>query len=379
MAAAPKWEKLAATVLRKADGELDAKLLRKRCVKRAAKKQAAADLSALKAAFDAALPTLGGVSVRDGVARVAESAARLRSAAGAAPDDGAAARPRAKASRTAAAASAPAAERWADATDGHAGGNDADGDDADGDDADGNDADAAAAPPPARRAAARDWRRDNPAGTTRLFVGNLAWKIDEAKLRAVLAPSEVTHIKWMHDRTTKLFYGTAFIEVADAAQAAACVARAGADVLGRPIKLNYAPPHDGIVWPPPQAVVGLVSRAGAGADGGGWGGAGGGGYGGGASAMSEKPDFCRKLFAGNLPYDVTDDDLWDFFGRAGEGDGETQPGDEIRAIRYLTHRETDEFKGCAYVEFNSTRDADAAARRNGELLKGRPIRLDWGG
>ena len=45
MAAAPKWEKLAATVLRKADGELDAKLLRKRCVKRAAKKQAAADLS----------------------------------------------------------------------------------------------------------------------------------------------------------------------------------------------------------------------------------------------------------------------------------------------------------------------------------------------
>ena len=36
-------------------------------------------------------------------------------------------------------------------------------------------------------------------------------------------------------------------------------------------------------------------------------------------------------------------------------------------------------KGCAYVEFNSTRDADAAARRNGELLKGRPIRLDWGG
>ena len=88
-------------------------------------------------------------------------------------------------------------------------------------------------------------------------------------------------------------------------------------------------------------------------------------------------DFCRKLFAGNLPYDVTDDDLWDFFGRMGD-DGESRPGDEIKAIRYLTHRETDEFKGCAYIEFNSTRDADAAARLNGELLKGRPIRLDWG-
>ena len=45
------WEKLALTVLRKADppGELGVKALRKKVVKRAAKKQASADLTALRA------------------------------------------------------------------------------------------------------------------------------------------------------------------------------------------------------------------------------------------------------------------------------------------------------------------------------------------
>ena len=67
MTAAPAWEKLALTVLRKADppGELGVKALRKKVVKRAAKKQASADLAQLREAFDAALPTLRGVSVRD--------------------------------------------------------------------------------------------------------------------------------------------------------------------------------------------------------------------------------------------------------------------------------------------------------------------------
>ena len=106
----PGWEKLAITVLRKADppGELGVKALRKKVVKRAAKKQASADLTALRVAFDTALPTLRGVSVRGDVARIADEAA----AAGAAPEKRArptrtrAAKPSKKAKKAAAAAAA---------------------------------------------------------------------------------------------------------------------------------------------------------------------------------------------------------------------------------------------------------------------------------
>ena len=128
MTAAPAWEKLALTVLRKADppGELGVKALRKKVVKRAAKKQASADLAQLREAFDAALPTLRGVSVRGDVARIAEAAEAAGGAAAArekrpAPDaDARAAKPPKKAKKAATGAAAgeldaAGAAAWRDA------------------------------------------------------------------------------------------------------------------------------------------------------------------------------------------------------------------------------------------------------------------------
>ena len=51
---------------------------------------------------------------------------------------------------------------------------------------------------------------------------------------------------------------------------------------------------------------------------------------------------------------------------------------EIIGLRWLTHRDSGEFKGCGYVEFDKTEAADEAMLLDSAMLLGRPIRLDWG-
>ena len=54
--------------------------------------------------------------------------------------------------------------------------------------------------------------KGNPKGITRLFLGNLPFSVDESSLNAFL-PGEVTHVKWITDKETGKFYGSAFIEM----------------------------------------------------------------------------------------------------------------------------------------------------------------------
>jgi nucleolin len=46
-------------------------------------------------------------------------------------------------------------------------------------------------------------------------------------------------------------------------------------------------------------------------------------------------------------------------------------------IRYLTHMDSGDFKGCGYVEFVDGDVADKAVLLNGSKLLGRPVRIDW--
>ena len=46
-------------------------------------------------------------------------------------------------------------------------------------------------------------------------------------------------------------------------------------------------------------------------------------------------------------------------------------------LRWLTKKDTGEFRGCAFVEFGTPEEAEAAMLLDGEELLGRPIRLDW--
>ena len=79
-----------------------------------------------------------------------------------------------------------------------------------------------------------------------------------------------------------------------------------------------------------------------------------------------KPEGCCKLYCGNLSYDIDDAALRAFFEPLA-----------LSAIRWVTDRETGDFKGCGFAEFASTEDADEAFKKQGQVLMSRPVRLDW--
>jgi hypothetical protein len=55
--------------------------------------------------------------------------------------------------------------------------------------------------------------KGNPSGYTRLFLGNLPFVVDEASLRDFFSPAIMTHVKWITDKETGKFYGSAFVEM----------------------------------------------------------------------------------------------------------------------------------------------------------------------
>ncbi|MBL8749925.1 MAG: RNA-binding protein [Planctomycetes bacterium] len=106
---------------------------------------------------------------------------------------------------------------------------------------------------------------------TRLYVGNLSFQTTEDSLRAAFEGDgrQVTEVKIMLDRDTGRSRGFAFVEMATEQDAQnAIAAMNGADVDGRPLRVNEAQPRQ---------------EGGRGGFGGGGGGGGGGrgGYGGG--------------------------------------------------------------------------------------------------
>ena len=126
-----------------------------------------------------------------------------------------------------------------------------------------------------------------------MFLGNLSFKITEEKLRQSLPG--LKFVKWITDKETQQFYGSAFAEFATLDDASAAVATDGSNILGRPLKANFAPARPGDIWPPPANAGG--------------GGGGGGGYSVENHTPSEKPfEDCRTLFK-ELSYRITDEDL----------------------------------------------------------------------
>eukprot|EP00804_Cyclotella_cryptica_P014112 CCRYP_005555-RA/>CCRYP_005555-RA protein AED:0.07 eAED:0.04 QI:0/0.5/0.33/1/1/1/3/195/391 len=202
--------------------------------------------------------------------------------------------------------------------------------------------------------------KGNPNGITRLFLGNLPFAVTDSTLNDHLN-SMITHVKWITDKTTGKFYGSAFCEVRNSRDAAKAVTEInGSKLMGRPIKINYAPMQPGQEkdWPPKQRVItgGKVANS-AGQAGGQ-----------GVKAMSVKPDGCCKLFIGNLSYDLDEDGITKFFMAVDA---------EVKAVRWLYHKESGDFKGCGYVDFWNTEACEKAATLNGKNLLGRPIRIDW--
>jgi nucleolin len=233
--------------------------------------------------------------------------------------------------------------------------NDDDDDESDGDDnANGAAADDADTTDPSKK---NKPCKGNPTGVTRLFLGNLPFAVDESSLNDFLG-GHMTHVKWITDKETGRFYGSAFVEMRNSKDAGEAVAKAGQDLMGRSIKINFAAARPGDMWPPKQRAITGGKQAGGGGQAGGFG----------TKAMSEKPEGCVKLFIGNLSYDIDDDAITKFFANVDA---------ELKAVRWLHHKDTGDFKGVGFVEFWNTEACEKAATLNGKNLLGRPIRIDW--
>ena len=183
-------------------------------------------------------------------------------------------------------------------------------------------------------------------GCTRVFLGNLSFKIDEDSLKNAIPG--VTHIKWITDKESGKFYGSAFVEMKTAEKARQALDMAGSKILGRELKANFAPAREGDIWPPVEGQGDYKKKE--------------------LPGPTEKPfEGCNKLFLGNLAYDIEDEDIHNFFADCGT----------VVRIRYLTHQHNGDFKGIGYADFDSSEAADAAILLNGLELKGRRVRLDW--
>ena len=126
---------------------------------------------------------------------------------------------------------------------------------------------------------------------TRLYVGNLSFQTTEDSLRAAFGGDgrQVTEVKIMLDRDTGRSRGFAFVEMATDQDAQGAIqAMNGADLDGRPLKVNEAQPRQDGGGGGGRGGFGGGggSRGGFGGGGGGRGGYGGGGGGGGRGGYS---------------------------------------------------------------------------------------------
>ena len=182
--------------------------------------------------------------------------------------------------------------------------------------------------------------------------------------------------------------GSAFVEMASAEAANAALLLNGNKCMGRPIKLSLAPPRPTDKWPPAEAEITA---------------------GGNTKKEEEEEDpnappvptrsakpspyvvggfqdgmcaheimtqplcvcvltrECKKLFLGNLSYSVDEQNVRDFFKDCGT----------LTHIRWLTRRDTGEFRGQGFVEFEDSEQADKAVLLNDRKLLGRKLIIDW--
>ena len=118
-----------------------------------------------------------------------------------------------------------------------------------------------------------------------IFVGNLPFRAEQEDIIELFAPfGEVANCALPLERDTGRKRGFAFVEMADdAAESAAIEALQGAEMMGRPLRINKAEPR------------GSAPRRGGGGGGygGGGGGYGGGGGGGGGSEAADRSSGAR--------------------------------------------------------------------------------------
>jgi len=172
-------------------------------------------------------------------------------------------------------------------------------------------------------------------GSNRVYVGNLSFDIDESSIREAFKDcGDLVNINLITKKDTGRFAGASILEFGSEKSAQKALQLNGVDLNGRNIKVELAKPRR----PKPETLP-----------------------------LSPKPEGCTTIFIGRLSEQVTDDIIKETFGQFGE----------IKSIRFLSDKETGEFKGVVFVEFADTNSVDKAVQLNGQDLLGRSMRIDY--
>jgi len=169
-----------------------------------------------------------------------------------------------------------------------------------------------------------------------LYVGNVSFDANESELRTMFEEfGEITRLDWKTDRDTGKFSGFGYLAYNTNEAAEKCAqALNGKMVSGRPLRVE---PSSGKAGP----------KAGPG------------------GAQSSTP--AETIFVGNLPADVTQEEVSEFFSTNGT----------IVDVRFVTDRTTGEFKRCAFVEFEDDTAAAKVFQSPNTSIRGCELRLDY--
>jgi len=177
-------------------------------------------------------------------------------------------------------------------------------------------------------------------GNTKVRVGNLAFtldgKIDEIKQQFADC-GEIKNVQ-MITRNDGRFAGVAIVEFETTEGAEAALLLHDQDFYGRNLNLSYSTDEGS------NRSGGFEKK-------------------GGSRPPSEKPEGCTTVWIGNLSYDVTEDQVYEFFSDCGE----------IKELRWPKG----DFTGIGWVEFFDTNAPDVAIAKVGQNLAGRAIRIDY--
>jgi len=170
---------------------------------------------------------------------------------------------------------------------------------------------------------------------TKVRLGNLAFdlegKDDEIKTKFE-SYGAIVSVEMIQRRDGK-FAGVAIIEFESADAATSALASNDEEFYGRKLKVTYAKEEKQNQKDGPNR------------------------------GQTPKPDGCTTVFIGNLNFQVTEDEVYEFFKDCGE----------IKELRWPKG----DFTGIGWVEFYDTNSTDKAIKLAGQDLKGRKIRVDY--
>lgn len=182
---------------------------------------------------------------------------------------------------------------------------------------------------------------------TRVFVGNVPFSATEDSVREMFGKfGEIIGVHFILDKATQKWYGSIMIDYEDHFCAAKAIKLNGTQMENRPIKVNWAQGRQA------NAADRFASKKR-------------GGLNVAEVPVSEKPEGTDTVFLGKVPHDAEESEIRAIFEKCGT----------INDIRWV--EKDGQFKGCGFIEYDSTEATDEAVKLNGTMVRNRAIRVDY--